>query len=145
MTADFCVIGGGIAGLSIAYELRGKAKVLVLEKETDLSYHSTGRSAALYSEFIATPLALALSKLSRPFLTSPPAVFSKAPLHRDIGCVFTATGQQATLIRAKMAQHAEVQLLDQEQLSAVLMGLSNAAIFNNSRQNRKRVSSRPLV
>lgn len=120
MTADFCVIGGGIAGLSIAYELRAKAKVVVLEKETDLSYHSTGRSAALYSEFIATPLALALSRLSRPFLTSPPPVFSMAPLHRDIGCVFTATRQQATLVQQKMAQHAALQLLDQEQLSALI-------------------------
>jgi D-arginine dehydrogenase len=48
--ADFLVIGGGIAGLSVAYELTNHGSVMVLEAEGALGYHSTGRSAAVLSE-----------------------------------------------------------------------------------------------
>jgi len=43
---DIAIIGGGIAGLSLAYFLGGKRSVVVLEREDSLGYHSTGRSAA---------------------------------------------------------------------------------------------------
>jgi predicted NAD/FAD-binding protein len=36
------VIGGGIAGVSIAYELAAHRQVTVLETETSLATHSTG-------------------------------------------------------------------------------------------------------
>ena len=45
------VIGGGIAGVSAAYHLAlSGADVTLLEQETTLAFHSTGRSAALYFE-----------------------------------------------------------------------------------------------
>ena len=47
-TADIIVIGGGIAGISAAARLAPEAKVVVLEAEPHLAYHSTGRSAATY-------------------------------------------------------------------------------------------------
>ncbi|MEK6205345.1 MAG: FAD-dependent oxidoreductase, partial [Amylibacter sp.] len=40
-TADFIVIGGGIAGISAAAMLSKHASVIVLERETELGYHST--------------------------------------------------------------------------------------------------------
>ena len=43
---DIAIIGGGIAGLSLAYFLGGRRSVVVLEQESALGYHSTGRSAA---------------------------------------------------------------------------------------------------
>lgn len=43
---DVAIVGGGIAGLSLAYFLAGRRSVVVLEQETALGYHSTGRSAA---------------------------------------------------------------------------------------------------
>ncbi|NKB35790.1 MAG: FAD-dependent oxidoreductase [Gammaproteobacteria bacterium] len=64
MKADFCVIGGGIAGLSVAAELSREHSVILLEREQDLAYHTTGRSAALYSELSADSIALSLSKLT---------------------------------------------------------------------------------
>ena len=41
------VIGGGIAGVSVAYELSGTHRVAVVEAEAHLAFHSTGRSAAM--------------------------------------------------------------------------------------------------
>jgi D-arginine dehydrogenase len=41
------VIGGGIAGVSIAYELAAYHRVTLLETETSWATHSTGRSAAM--------------------------------------------------------------------------------------------------
>ena len=44
------VIGGGIAGLSAAAALARDAEVTVLEAESALGYHSSGRSAALIEQ-----------------------------------------------------------------------------------------------
>ena len=54
-TADFIVIGGGIAGASVAYELLPHGSIIVLEQESALGYHSTGRSAAVPRPSFATP------------------------------------------------------------------------------------------
>src|SRR5262249_40914491 len=48
--ADVVIIGGGIAGASVAYWLAPHARVVVLEREPQPGYHSTGRSAALFIE-----------------------------------------------------------------------------------------------
>ena len=42
------VIGGGIAGISAAAHLARHMPVTVLEGESHLAYHSTGRSAAIF-------------------------------------------------------------------------------------------------
>ncbi len=47
-TTDIIIIGGGIAGISAAARLAPEARVIVLEGEPHLAYHSTGRSAATY-------------------------------------------------------------------------------------------------
>ncbi|MEO7170751.1 MAG: FAD-dependent oxidoreductase, partial [Sphingomonas sp.] len=46
---DFLVIGGGIAGASVAAALADEASVTLLEAEEQPGYHSTGRSAAQFS------------------------------------------------------------------------------------------------
>ncbi len=45
-SADVVVIGGGIAGLSLAARLAAHAKVVVLEGESAPGYHASGRSVA---------------------------------------------------------------------------------------------------
>jgi len=49
---EVIIVGGGIAGASLAYFLteRGVADVAVLERESQHGYHSTGRSAATLVE-----------------------------------------------------------------------------------------------
>jgi len=48
MTYDFLIIGGGIAGISAAAHLAPLGSTCVLEAESALGYHATGRSAAMY-------------------------------------------------------------------------------------------------
>ena len=52
---DVAVIGAGIAGASLAAELAPHASVLLLEAEERAGYHSTGRSAAFWSETYGGP------------------------------------------------------------------------------------------
>lgn len=47
-SASIVVVGGGIAGVSIAYELAASRDVLLVEAESDMPLHSTARSAATY-------------------------------------------------------------------------------------------------
>ncbi|MBZ9675680.1 NAD(P)/FAD-dependent oxidoreductase [Mesorhizobium sp. ES1-1] len=60
------VIGGGIAGLSLAAAAQQWADVTVLEREPHLGYHASGRSAALFSETYGNAPVRALSLASRP-------------------------------------------------------------------------------
>ena len=46
---DVAVIGGGIAGASFAYRVAGHRSLILLERENQVGYHSTGRSAAEFS------------------------------------------------------------------------------------------------
>ena len=49
LECDVLVIGGGMAGVSVAYELAARVRVVLVEAEPTLAYHTTGRSAALYA------------------------------------------------------------------------------------------------
>lgn len=74
-SADVIVIGGGIAGVSIAYELSKSVRVSVLEMEPTLAYHTTGRSAALFLETYGGEQVRALTTGSRAFFEEPPEGF----------------------------------------------------------------------
>lgn len=78
--ADFIIIGGGIAGASTGYWLSPHGRVLVLERESHPGYHSTGRSAALYTAAYGTPQVRALTLASRAFFDQPPEGFCEHPL-----------------------------------------------------------------
>ena len=45
---DISVIGGGIAGVSVAARLSKHAKIAIWEQENSLAYHSSSRSAAVF-------------------------------------------------------------------------------------------------
>lgn len=97
-TADFIVIGAGIGGASIAYWLSQRARVIVLEGESQPGYHSTGRSAALFMESYGPDQVRALTRASLGFFRSPPAGFSEHPLLSPRGAfMFAAPGQEAAL------------------------------------------------
>ena len=64
---DFLVIGGGIAGASTAARLAPLGKTLLLERETSLGYHASGRSAALFEANYGLASTVALSQASAEF------------------------------------------------------------------------------
>lgn len=72
--ADFLIIGGGIAGLSAAASLASHGKVIVLEGESALGYHSSGRSVAFSHYGIGDAAVRALTAWSRPFYEAEPTL-----------------------------------------------------------------------
>jgi D-arginine dehydrogenase len=52
---DIAIVGGGIAGASLAAAIAPHARVLLLEAEDAHGYHATGRSAAFWSETYGGP------------------------------------------------------------------------------------------
>jgi D-arginine dehydrogenase len=87
-TADVVVVGGGIAGASIAYELAASRSVVLVEGESALARHSTARSAATYIPGHGTAELRALIAASGPRfarladeLGTPPLLRTRAVLH----------------------------------------------------------------
>lgn len=87
---DYLVIGGGIAGCSVAYFLSEHARVAVLERESQPGYHTTGRSAASYTTVYGNVPIRALTLASRRFYDHPPRGFTAAPLLTPLGALFFA-------------------------------------------------------
>jgi D-arginine dehydrogenase len=121
--ADFIVAGAGIAGASCGYFLARDAKVIVLERESQPGYHSTGRSAALYSETYGNFVIRALTVASGPFFAAPPPGFADHHLVSPRGTIiFGHEGQREKLdaMYAEWRQLVEtVQRLDQAQTLAL--------------------------
>lgn len=103
MEFDFIIIGAGIAGASLAYELAPHARVAVLEQESQPGYHSTGRSAALFSETYGTPTTRALTCASRAFLSGPPPGFAGHPILTGRGVMHVAMRGQERELADSMA------------------------------------------
>jgi len=79
---DVAIIGAGIAGASLAWFLARDRRVLLLERESQPGYHTTGRSAALFNDPFAHGPLRALTDASRDFYLNPPTGFADTPLNR---------------------------------------------------------------
>jgi glycine/D-amino acid oxidase-like deaminating enzyme len=97
MDCDFLVIGGGIAGLSAAARLAALGRVIVLEAETALAYHASGRSAALYEPLYGPPPVVALSLASGEALHGMPGLLAPR------GLMLLARADQRHLFDADVA------------------------------------------
>ena len=97
--ADAIVIGAGIAGASMAAALAASCRVLLLERETQPGYHTTGRSAALFTETYGNAVKRALSHASKPSLQRPPEGFAAVPLLTPRGTLLAATESQLAKLR----------------------------------------------
>jgi D-arginine dehydrogenase len=89
VATDFLVVGGGIAGASAGYFLADHGRVTLVEAEEMLGFHSTGRSAALFSEYYGITALRALTAASRSFLAQPPPGFADHPLLTPRGPVMS--------------------------------------------------------
>jgi D-arginine dehydrogenase len=121
---DFLIIGAGIAGASTGYFLAPHGKTLLLERESQPGYHSTGRSAALYIVTYGTPQVRALTAASRTFFDAPPAGFADHPLLSPRGeLVVDFSGDAEELQRQYedgKASVPEVRLLDPDEACALV-------------------------
>ena len=114
-TADVVVIGGGIAGVSVAYELSASARVVLLEMESTLAYHTTGRSAALFLETYGGEQIRALTTGSRAFFEQPPEHFESALVSPRPMLEFGVQGsghRVESLHRSVLPLVADAELLD---------------------------------
>jgi D-arginine dehydrogenase len=97
---DFAIVGAGIAGAAFAARVAPHARVLLLEQEPQPGYHSTGRSAALYTSLYGNDLVRALSRASHDFLHAPPTGFSEHPLLTPRGRMYVGTDAQRDAIES---------------------------------------------
>ncbi|MEV6149897.1 FAD-binding oxidoreductase [Nonomuraea sp. NPDC052129] len=84
---EFVVIGGGIAGAAAGYFLAPHGRVTLLEAERTPGIHSTGRSAAWFSEYYGGTEVRALTAASRTFYEAPPPGFGDASLLNPRGAL----------------------------------------------------------
>ena len=103
-TCDILVIGAGIAGASAAYELSASADVILLEAESQPGYHTTGRSAALFTETYGNLTVRTLTSAGRAFFEAPPEDFAEHPLLTPRGTLFIARKDQLDTLEAMLAQ-----------------------------------------
>lgn len=68
---DVLVVGGGISGVSIGYELSKDRSVGLLDMESQLAYHTSGRSLATFLESYGGPVIRALTTGSRSAFENP--------------------------------------------------------------------------
>lgn len=113
---DIVVIGAGMAGASLAAELAGSASVLILEAESQPGYHSTGRSAAFWSESYGGPLIQPLTSASGTFL---------ADFLTPRGAIHISDAADCRALHALAGQfpHALLQPLGRPALEAAIPGL----------------------
>jgi D-arginine dehydrogenase len=95
----FIVVGAGIAGASAAYELAKVAPVIILERESQPGYHTTGRSAAVFSEIYGNATIRTVTIRSRSFFASPPKGFADHPLWAPRQTVMVARADQMERLR----------------------------------------------
>lgn len=116
---DVLIIGGGIAGVSIAYELAADRSVCVLEMESALATHTTGRSAATFIESLGSSQIRGLTTASRAFFEAPPASFA-APLLNPLPLLLIGPAGHERTIRSMCAEISvltpEVRIVDEHEL-----------------------------
>ncbi len=103
---DALVIGAGIAGATVAAHLAADRRVALIEAEDAAGYHTTGRSAALWTANYGPPDARALTVLSRGFFEAPPPGFAGTALmsHRPV-LTLALAGETAALGAAVAGGH----------------------------------------
>lgn len=133
MTWDVVVVGAGMAGASVGWQLaQAGQRVLVLERESQPGYHTTGRSAALFEEHYGPEQVQALTRASRAFYENPPAGFAEHPLLHPRGVMYVGTKAQKPLIDAaytEAVKHSpDAQRLNGEALRALVPVLGDTIV-----------------
>jgi len=94
---DVLVVGGGISGVSVAYELAADRSVGLIDMESVLAFHTSGRSLATFLESYGGPVIRALTTGSREALENPPDIM-EPPLLSPLGLLWLGPQGQSNLI-----------------------------------------------
>lgn len=97
---DIAIIGAGIAGLGLAFALRGEGAVVVIEREAQAGRHASARSTATLVESYGGPIIGALTTASRPFFAAPPPGF--APLAAPRGNLRIGRSEDRARLEAEL-------------------------------------------
>ncbi len=117
---DIAVIGGGIAGASVASELASSdRKVVLLEMESQPGYHTTGRSAALFASSYGPAPIRALTRAARKFFAAPPEGFCDVSLFAPRGELVISRADQLESLNEladDVSDSLKISLLNEQQL-----------------------------
>ncbi|MCB2048107.1 MAG: FAD-binding oxidoreductase [Novosphingobium sp.] len=117
---DIAIVGAGIAGASLAAGIAGQGRVVLLDAEDTPGYHSTGRSAAFWTESYGGPQIQPLTAASGPFLR-------QGGFLRQRGALTVGRDEQAEDVARFAAEFSAlgvaVQRLDRAGLEALVPGL----------------------
>lgn len=124
---DILIVGAGIAGASLAAEAAAHASVLIIEAEAQPGYHSTGRSAAFWSETYGGPLIQPLTSASGSFLWNPPSEFHERSFLAPRGALHVADADGLEALQTFASDFkdsgVEIEMLGRSALELMLPGL----------------------
>ncbi|MBN8829256.1 MAG: FAD-binding oxidoreductase [Sphingomonadales bacterium] len=107
MTAvDILIVGGGMAGFSLAAGLAGRASVLVIEQEDEPGYHASGRSVAFWEESYGGPGVQPLTSASGPLLAEPDPAFAEGSFLSPRRAIHVGRASEEPLAQAMLAEFA---------------------------------------
>lgn len=139
---DILVVGAGIAGASVAANLVPSARVLLAEMESAPGYHTTGRSAALFSKTYGPSPIRALSRASEAFFLKPGAEFAAQQLLTQRGVIFAVRENQLGALdrlNAELGSEANVRRLSageaQDRCPLFRKGYLAAALLDDEAQD----------
>ena len=119
LQADVVIVGGGIAGASVAANLASDASIVLVEREVTLAHHSTGRSAAAFLESYGGPAIRALTQASRAELEAAPDDGETPPLLSPRALLWLARVDQRALLDALARRVPSLSVLDEASARAV--------------------------
>src|SRR3954454_8540569 len=111
-----------MAGASAAAALAERRRVLLLEREAQPGYHTTGRSAALLTPVYGNAVVRRLHLAGAAFYRAPPPGFADVPLITPRGVLYVAPKDQLDVVSAEVgavpALCREARLLDGDEARA---------------------------